>query len=59
MTLQTNNKIVVELYKKNKHISFEEVNIFMVDMFEKIIQSEPKIQIFDLCKKTIDWNEIK
>ena len=40
MALQINNKSVIDFYKKNKHISFEEVNIFMVDMLQKIIQSD-------------------
>ena len=42
MSLQTNNKIVVEFYKKNKHISFEEVNVFMVDMLEKMMKQALK-----------------
>jgi hypothetical protein len=40
MSLEITNKQVVEFYKKNKHISFEEVNVFMVDMLEKMIQSD-------------------
>jgi hypothetical protein len=43
MSLELHNKRVVEFYKKNKHISFEEVNVFIVDMLEKIIQSEPNL----------------
>ena len=43
MSLELHNKRVVDFYKKNKHISFEEVNVFMVDMLEKIIQSEPNL----------------
>lgn len=43
MSLELHNKRVVEFYKKNKHISFEEVNVFIVDMLEKIIHSEPNI----------------
>jgi len=35
MTLQIHNKQVIDFYKQNKHISFEEVNIFMVDMGAK------------------------
>ena len=53
MSLQTNNKIVVEFYKKNKHISFEEVNVFMVDMLEKIIQSDSPNIIHEMNKTLI------
>lgn len=40
MTLQIQNKQVIDFYKKNKHISFEEVNIFMVDMLQKMMQND-------------------
>jgi len=40
MTLQIHNKQVIDFYKQNKHISFEEVNIFMVDMLQKMMQND-------------------
>ena len=53
MSLQTNNKIVVEFYKKNKHISFEEVNVFMVDMLEKMMQSGHSPNMMNEMNKTL------
>ena len=53
MSIQTNNKIVVEFYKKNKHISFEEVNVFMVDMLEKMMQSGHSPNMMNEMNKTL------
>jgi len=53
LSLKTNNKIVVEFYKKNKHISFEEVNVFMVDMLEKMMQSGHSPNMMNEMNKTL------
>ena len=38
MALQISNKRVVEFYKRHSMVSFEEVNVFMVDILEKMIK---------------------
>jgi hypothetical protein len=53
MTLELNNKRVIDFYKKNKHISFEEVNVFMVDMLEKIMQSDHSPNLLNEMNKTL------
>lgn len=53
MTLQITNKRIIDFYKKNKNISFEEVNIFIVDMFEKIVQSDHSPNLMNEMNKTL------
>ena len=53
MSLQITNKRVIDFYKKNKNISFEEVNIFIVDMLEKILQSDHSPNLMNEMNKTL------
>jgi len=53
MSLQITNKRVIDFYKKNKNISFEEVNIFIVDMLEKILQSDNSPNLMNEMNKTL------
>lgn len=53
MTLEINNKYIIDFYKKNKHISFEEVNIFIVDLFEKVIKSKHSPNLLNEMNKTL------
>ena len=53
MSLELHNKHVVDFYKKNKHISFEDVNVFMVDMLEKMMQSDHSPNLMNDMNKTL------
>ena len=53
MSLELHNKHVVDFYKKNKHISFEDVNVFMVDMLEKMMQSDPSPNLMNEMNKSL------
>ena len=53
MSLEITNKRVIDFYKKNKNISFEEVNIFIVDMLEKILQSDHSPNLMNEMNKTL------
>lgn len=53
MSLELHNKHVVDFYKKNKHISFEDVNVFMVDMLEKMMQSGHSPNLMNEMNKTL------
>jgi len=53
MSLEITNKRVIDFYKTNKNISFEEVNIFIVDMLEKILQSDHSPNLMNEMNKTL------
>ena len=53
MSLEITNKRVIDFYKKNKNISLEEVNIFIVDMLEKILQSDHSPNLMNEMNKTL------
>ena len=53
MSLQITNKRVIDFFNKNKNISFEEVNIFIVDMLEKILQSDHSPNLMNEMNKTL------
>ena len=53
MTLDIKNKRVIDFYKKNKNISFEEVNLFIVDILEKMMQSDHSPDLMTEMNKTL------
>lgn len=53
MVLQITTKRVVEFYKTNKNISFEDVNIFIVDILEKMLQNEHSPNLMNEMNKTL------
>jgi hypothetical protein len=53
MSLEIKSKRVIDFYNNNKNISFEEVNIFMVDLLEKMVQSGHTPSLLGDMNKTI------
>mgnify|MGYP001284910449 CR=1 FL=1 len=57
MALQISNKRVVEFYKRHSMVSFEEVNVFMVDILEKMrrefLEMESVLSVKGFGKKSI------
>lgn len=53
------NKRVIEFYKTNKHLSFEEVNLFVVDMLEKMMQSDHSPNVMNEMNKTLHCLQTK
>lgn len=42
MVLSTDNKKVIDFYEKHKYLSFESINIMVVEMFEKVLHQDNK-----------------
>ena len=59
MSLHITNPRVIDFYKSNEHISFEEVNVFMVDMFEKMLQCEHSPSLLNEMSKTMNHLQSK
>lgn len=53
MVLEIKSKKVIDFYNKNKNISFEEVNVFIVEMLEKIVNKEDQPSLLSDMNKVV------
>lgn len=57
MSLTITDKRVVDFYSKNPNISFEEVNIFLVDVFKKSLNNNSSTFISDIKASVKELND--
>jgi len=53
MSLKITNKRVIDFYKNHENISLEDANVFMVDMFEKMLQRDTSPTLLNDMSKTM------